>query len=85
VTYNPGRYNGVHVLISSIDGFEDMGWDYPDTHYAGKHAYRYADLQGQGSDGKYTTMQNSNDCTPDCAGGTITHKVLHWDGHDYVP
>ena len=26
-TYNPGRYDGVLVLIPTADGFEDIGWD----------------------------------------------------------
>ena len=27
VTYNPGRYDGVLVLVPTIDGFADIGWD----------------------------------------------------------
>ena len=55
ITYNPGRYNGVLVLIPTAGGFEDIGWD--DTggstqHYYGKHAYYNAELLGPGPDGR---------------------------------
>ena len=48
VTYDPGRYDGVLVLIPNADGFEDIGWDKDmgGTHYMGKHAYYYAELIG---------------------------------------
>lgn len=85
VTYNPGRYNGVYALVPNDDGFEDIGFKDSDVHYTGgRFGFYYADLDGPGSDGKYTIKQSSNDCTPDCAGGTLTTKALHWDRHDYV-
>ncbi|OOK72057.1 putative secreted protein [Mycobacterium kansasii] len=48
VTYNPGRYDGVLVLVPNPDGFQDIGWDIGsgDTHYEGKRAYYYAKLEG---------------------------------------
>lgn len=87
VTYNPGRYNGVLVLIPTADGFEDIGWadQRTGTRYDGKHAYYNANLEGPGPDGRYTIRQFSNDCTPTCAGGTVTSQDLHWNGTDYVP
>jgi hypothetical protein len=88
ITYNPGRYNGVLVLVPTPDGFQDIGWDLEmndTTHYMGKLAYYYASLQGPGPDGKYTIIQYKNDCMPNCAGGTVTSQVLHWNGTDYVP
>ncbi|OBA81130.1 hypothetical protein A9W99_14840 [Mycobacterium sp. 1164966.3] len=84
VTYNPGRYDGVLVLVPTPSGFQDPGWSTPGIHYVGKRAYYDAKPQGPGPDGKYTIVQSRNDCEPDCAGGTITNKVLHWDGKDYV-
>jgi hypothetical protein len=84
VTYNPGRYDGVLVLVPTPTGFQDVGWSDLDTHYAGKRAYYNAKLKGPGPDGKYTIVQSRNDCIPDCAGGTVTSKVLHWNGNDYA-
>ena len=87
VTYNPGRYDGVLVLIPDAGGFEDIGWDDQNSHqhYYGKHAYYYAELMGPGANGQYTIRQSHNDCTPSCAGGTVTTQDLHWHGSDYVP
>ena len=85
ITYNPGRYDGILVLVPTADGFEDIGWDNNDTRYSGKRAYYYAKLNGPGPDGRYTITQFNNNCEPSCAGGSVTSQVLHWDGHDYVP
>ena len=87
ITYNPGRYDGVLVLIPTAYGFEDIGWadQRTGTRYYGKHAYYYANLEGPGQDGRYTIRQFNNDCTPTCAGGTVTSQDLHWNGTDYVP
>ena len=86
ITYNPGRYDGVLVLIPDAIGFEDIGWD-PDmsgTHYMGKHAYYYAELVGPDSSDQYTIRQSHNDCTPSCANGNTSSKDLRWNGSDYV-
>jgi hypothetical protein len=87
VIYDPGRYDGVLVLIPNADGFEDIGWnkDMSGTHYVGKHAYYYAELVGPNSSDIYTIRQSHNDCTPSCAEGTTTSHDLHWNGSDYVP
>ena len=83
VKYNPGRYDGVLVLVPTPDGFQDIGWG--DTHYAGKRAYYYAKLEGPGPNGQYTIRQFNNDCSPSCAAGAVTSQGLHWNGTDYVP
>lgn len=83
VTDNPGRYDGVLVLVPTPDGFQDIGWG--NTHYEGKRAYYYAKLEGPGPNGQYTIRQFNNDCTPSCAAGRVTSQVLHWNGTDYVP
>jgi hypothetical protein len=85
ITYNPGRYDGVLVLVPTATGFQDPGWAKPDIHYAGKRAYYDAKPQGPGPDGRYTILQSRNDCVPSCASGTVRSMVLHWDGNDYVP
>lgn len=84
ITFNPGRYNGVLVLVPTDYGFADIGWEY-DTHYQGRLAYYYAELVGPNADGRYSIKQSSNDCTPSCAGGTTTDEILTWNGSDYVP
>ena len=84
ITYNPGRYDGVLVLVPTPDGFQDIGWSNPKVRYYGKRAYYDANLEGPGPDGKYTIRTFKNDCSPDCAGGTVTSQDLHWDGSDYV-
>src|ERR1700738_1323172 len=78
VKYNPGRYDGVLVLVPTPTGFQDIGWG--NTHYQGKHAYYYAKLEGPGSNGQYTIRQFNNDCSPSCAGGAIPSHVLQWNG-----
>jgi serine/threonine-protein kinase len=89
VTYNPGRYDGVLVLVPTADGFADIGWDSDSTasnpSYWGKLAIYYAELVGPGSNGEYTIRQSDNDCNPNCAQGTVTDQNLHWDGSQYVP
>jgi len=89
VTYNPGRYDGVLVLVPTRDGFADIGWDEistaSDPSYSGRLAFYYAELIGPGADGEYSIRQSSNDCDPSCGGGMITYKDLRWNGTDYVP
>jgi hypothetical protein len=87
IEYNPGRYDGVLVLVPDRDGFEDIGWadQQYGTRYQGRRAYYYATAEGPGADGRYTIRQSRNNCTPTCAEGAITSVLLHWNGHDYVP
>jgi hypothetical protein len=88
VTYNPGRYDGVLVLVPSPNGFEDIGWESKSTasdpSYWGRLAIYYAELVGPGPDGQYTIRKSSNDCDPNCAQGTVTDEDLRWNGTDYV-
>ncbi|MCE5292796.1 MAG: hypothetical protein LLG14_26670 [Nocardiaceae bacterium] len=82
VNYNPGRYNGIMVLVPTPTGFEPLGAER--GNYTGKRLIYYAELEGPGDNGQYVIKQFANDCKPDCAHGTITSKVLHWNGTDYV-
>jgi hypothetical protein len=86
ITYNPGRYDGVLVLVPTAAGFEDIGWDDQSygTQYDGKRAYYNAKLDGLGPDRTYAIRTSHNDCEPSCADGTTTEQVLHWTGTDYV-
>ncbi|MGW6142272.1 hypothetical protein ACWFRM_11260 [Streptomyces sp. NPDC055144] len=86
VIYNPGRYDGVLVLVPDKEGFADIGWRSPGDHYTGgKLAYYDARLVGPGGNGQYAIVQSSNSCTPSCAEGAIAHITLHWNGHEYLP
>ncbi|MFI1919923.1 hypothetical protein [Nocardia sp. NPDC020380] len=85
ITFNPGRYDGVLVLVPSPHGFEDIGWNDSVQHLGGRLAYYDADLQGIGADGRYTIRQDRNTCIPNCATGTIPSLTLHWNGLQYVP
>jgi hypothetical protein len=86
VTYNPGRYDGVLVLVPNADGFEDIGWSDTTSHYSGgRFAYYHARLAGPGEDGRYTIVRSENSCVPSCAQGVTTQVTLRWNGHDYLP
>uniref|UniRef100_A0AAU2VE04 Uncharacterized protein n=1 Tax=Streptomyces sp. NBC_00003 TaxID=2903608 RepID=A0AAU2VE04_9ACTN len=86
VIYNPGRYDGVLVLVPDKDGFEDVGWSDEGTHYAGgRLVYYNARLVGPGGDGQYTIAKSGNSCNPSCADGSISKVMLHWNGREYLP
>ncbi|MFE7273168.1 hypothetical protein [Streptomyces sp. NPDC057623] len=86
VIYNPGRYDGVLVLVPNTDGFEDIGWNDPAEHYSGgRFAYYGARLAGPANDGRYTIIHSSNSCNPTCAQGATAQVTLRWNGHDYLP
>lgn len=85
ITYNPGRYNGVITLVPTATGYADIGWEKGGLAYQSTtHAYYSAEVVGPGTDGRYTIKTFSNDCEPDCAGGTITTTILRWNGRRYV-
>jgi hypothetical protein len=78
VIYNPGRYDGVIVLVPTADGFAPIEQSYQ----TGQNRYYYAELVGpQG--GRYAIEASANDCEPDCASGTITRRTLQWNGSTY--
>jgi hypothetical protein len=87
VIYNPGRYDGVLLLVPNADGFEDIGWSDPAAeHYSGgRFAYYNARLAGPGKDGRYTIIKSENSCNPSCAEGATAKVTLRWNGHEYLP
>lgn len=84
--YNPGRYDGVIILRGAGGRIEDFGTLPPSGHaYLGSGPFGYyASTTDKGGDGVLEVEQYSNDCTPSCAGGTITSKVFVWNGKRYV-
>lgn len=78
VIYNPGRYDGVIVLVPTADGFAPIEPSYQ----TGANRYYYAELVGP-QNGQYAIQAENNNCVPDCAGGTITRRQLHWNGSTY--
>ncbi|WP_432878861.1 hypothetical protein [Streptomyces sp. CA-251251] len=86
VTYNPGRYDGVLVLVPTADGFADIEWASPDDHYSGgRYAFYYARPVGPGEDGEYAIVHSIKGCDPSCAEGATSKVILRWDGRDYLP
>ncbi|MFF9103206.1 hypothetical protein ACF1AU_21785 [Streptomyces rubrogriseus] len=86
VIYNPGRYDGVLVLVPTADGFADIGWRSPEEYYSGgRLAFYYARPVGPGRDGEYAIVQYIKGCDPSCAEGATAKVTLRWDGHDYLP
>jgi hypothetical protein len=82
VLFNPGRYDGTIVLAPTADGFADfatlpVGDDYNTRFYSS----RVADVDG---DGRLEVLVETNDCVPDCAGGSTTTVTYRWNGTDYV-
>ncbi|WP_406832828.1 alpha/beta fold hydrolase [Pedococcus sp. KACC 23699] len=82
INYNPGRYNGVAVLQPVPDGMRVLAGGYGPPH--GQDLY-YSELEGPVADGRYRVVSHSNDCSPDCAGGTITTVRLRFNGSKFVP
>lgn len=84
VNYNPGRYNGVDILVPTTTGFEPLTKHQSKKPTTGVRDFYSAELKGPGADGRYTIEQSSNDCQPACASGTITKQTFVWNGSDYV-
>jgi len=83
VNYNPGRYNGVIVLEPTADGFEDFDTLPPVDDYQG--VFYYGEVVSETADGAFIIEVSSNDCVPDCAGGTVTSVDYAFDGSSYAP
>ncbi|MCK0437934.1 VWA domain-containing protein [Gordonia alkaliphila] len=84
VNYNPGRYNGVLILVPTDSGFQPLTPQKFGEPSTGVRNFYGAELIGPGANGQYVIEQSSNDCAPDCAGGTITKTRYRWNGSDYV-
>lgn len=86
VTYNPGRYDGVIVLRPVPYGLESFGSLPGYEEYSGPGPFGYyAELVDDDGDGLLEILQYDNDCTPSCAGGTVTTTRYAWTGSDYQP
>jgi hypothetical protein len=82
LSYNPGRYNGVVVLVPTETGFDELGTLPPSDDYAGRfYCAGAADLD---RDGGYEIVKPTfcgctAVCPPDARGDTY-----RWRGTDYV-
>ncbi len=86
ITYNPGRYNGVIVLRGAGGRIEDFGTLPPNDDYVGSGPFGYGaeTVPDPTRRGVLAVKQSSNDCNPDCAGGTTTSKLYVWNGSGYI-
>lgn len=80
--FNPGRYNGVIVLRPVYDGFIDFATLPPAGEYNTR--FYYAEAADADGDGRLEVVASTNDCDPDCAGGTVRERTFTWDGADYT-
>jgi hypothetical protein len=83
INYNPGRYNGVIILAPQDGTFADFKSLPPSGDYIER--FYDATLVDVNDDGVYEVDASFNNCSPDCAGGTVTETVYRWNGTDYVP
>ncbi|HEV2782394.1 MAG TPA: hypothetical protein VGX25_23625 [Actinophytocola sp.] len=84
IEFNPGRYDGVVVLRPVADGFEDFS-TLPDPEVNDPGRFYGARLIDTDQRGNFLIELSKNDCTPDCADGTVTQTVYSWNGADYAP
>ena len=82
INYNPGRYNGLYVLQPVTHGMRVVAGGYGSPQ--GQDLY-YAELEGPAADGLYRVVQSENDCSPDCARGTVTSVRLRFNGSSFIP
>ena len=83
IDYNPGRYDGVFVLIPTDDGYVEPEEGSNDFQSDDRVRYYSARTVGPGTDGRYQILSEVNDCEPSCADGTTHRKVLSWNGRSY--
>ncbi|WP_447925136.1 hypothetical protein [Georgenia muralis] len=81
IVYNPGRLDGIIVLRPVSGGMDHLGTADAQDDYL-KQFYGAAAVDTDG-DGDLEVRVFDNDCDPDCAGGTVSETVYHWDGSGY--
>jgi len=82
VDYNPGRYNGVIVIVPTATGFDDLGTLPPPDDYAGR--FYCATTTDLDADGVYEVVEPKFcECAPDCLPDSSAH-AYRWNGRDYV-
>ena len=77
--WNPGRFNGISVLVPTATGFDDLG-TFSNEPYGG---YYYAYVVDVDADGSYEVDQQFQICEPTCADGVYYAHVWNWDGVTY--
>ena len=79
---DPGRLNGVTVLLVTPEGFDDL-----DTLLLTDYGTRFdsSRLQDSDRDGIFENLLSVNTCYFACAGGPVWTTTFAWNGEDYAP
>lgn len=82
IEWNPGRYNGVTVLVPTDDGFDDLR-----TAPSGDTLGRFysGSVVDDDQDGTYEVLLEINSCFFSCAEGPLYQTTFDWNGADFVP
>jgi GDSL-like Lipase/Acylhydrolase family/Putative peptidoglycan binding domain len=78
--WNPGRFEGVSVLVPTETGFDSIGTLTADFY----DAYYYAYVVDVDDDGAFELDQNFQICQPSCAAGVYYSQTWAWDGTTYT-
>ncbi len=80
--WNPGRYNGVSVLVVTPQGFDDL-----ETLPLADYATRFygSTAEDTDGDGDYEIVLDVNSCYLSCAGGPNWITSFSWNGSDFAP
>src|SRR5581483_6003468 len=83
VDYNPGRYNGVVVIVPTGTGLDDLGsLPPPPDDYAGR--FYCATTTDRDGDGVFEVVEPKFcECAPDCEPDASAH-TYRWEGSDYI-
>jgi hypothetical protein len=80
VEYSTVRYPGLIVLRPMPGGIDDLR-----TLPGGDSEFYDAEAVDTDGDGVLEVKVETNDCRPDCAGGTLTYQTYRWNGVTFVP
>lgn len=80
--WNPGRYNGVSVLVPTAEGFDDLG-TLPTVDYGTR--FYGSTVEDWDEDGVFEILLDVNSCHFGCAGGPSWTTTFTWTGEDFTP
>lgn len=85
ITYDPGRYGGIFVLIPTADGFVAPSGPDPDGFQSdGRVRYYSTGIAGSDSGDPIALLESVNTCEPSCADANYRSALLKWNGYAYV-